>query len=406
MLSAMSFLSTPFLVLVGLALFLFGMERLEAGVRALGYDTFKRWIALSTASPVRSAGLGIFITALLQSSSLVSLLVLAFASAGVLPLYNAVGVILGANLGTTITGWIVAAIGFKLSLSQLALPVMAAGAVLQMLPAGRRWLGGIGQAVFGLGLILLGLDIMKDAVAALPGQWDMGALSAFGPWLYFLVGALIAAVVQSSSATMMLTLAALNSGLIELQAAAAVVIGADLGTTSTTALGSVTGHVIKRRLALGNFLFNVAVDTAALLLLLPVLPALLDLLRLTDPLYSLVAFHSIFNLLGLLVFLPFLRPYADWLERRFSSVAETGALSGEAVLVPEAGLAAAAALLEEMRTDTVALALYQFHLRPEQLSLPAESAARLVERYDQRMRVPDRYAALKAREEELLRFSL
>ncbi len=402
----MSLLSTPFLVLVGLALFLFGMDRLESGVRALGYDTFKRWIASSTASPVRSAGLGIVITALLQSSSLVSLLVLAFASAGVLPLFNAVGVILGANLGTTVTGWIVASIGFKLSLSQLALPAMAGGAALQLIPGGRRWLQGSGRAVFGLGLILFGLDSMKDAVAALPERWDLTALSAYGPWLYFLAGALIAAIVQSSSATMMLTLAALHGGLIELPAAAAVVIGADLGTTSTTALGSLTGHAIKRQLALGHFLFNVVVDVGALLLLLPLLPVLLQLLGLADPLYSLVAFHSIFNLLGLLVFLPLLRPYADWLGRRFSSAREEDRLSGHAARVPEAALVASAALLDEMRLDTVVLALHQFHLRPEQLGLHPEGEALLVRRYDLHMRVPDRYAALKAREADLLRFSM
>lgn len=401
----MSLLGTPFLVLIGLALFLFGMDRLEAGVRALGYDTFKRWISRSTASPVRSAGLGIVITALLQSSSLVSLLVLAFASAGVLPLYNAVGVILGANLGTTVTGWIVASIGFKLSLAQLALPAMAAGAVLQLLPGGRQWLAGTGRAVFGLGLVLFGLDSMKDAVAELPERWDMNALADFGPWLYFLVGALIAAIVQSSSATMMLTLAALNSGLIELPAAAAVVIGADLGTTSTTALGSLTGHAIKRQLALGHFLFNVVVDVGALVLLLPLLPGLLGLLGLADPLYSLVAFHSIFNLLGLLAFLPVLRPYAAWLGRQFAG--EVGPrLSGHAVQVPEAALAASAALVEEMRLDTVVLALQQFHLRPEHLSLPPASATQLEARYDLHLRAPDRYAALKQREAELLRFSL
>ncbi len=402
----MEFLGTPVLIVIGLALFLFGMDRLEAGVRALGYDTFKRWIATSTASPVRSAGLGIVITALLQSSSLVSLLVLAFASAGVLPLYNAVGVILGANLGTTVTGWVVASIGFKLSLSQLALPAMAIGAVMQLLPERRRWLSGTGCAVFGLGLILFGLDIMKDAVAALPELWDLSAFTEFGPWVFFLLGAVVAAVVQSSSATMMLTLAALHGGLIDLPSAAAVVIGADLGTTSTTALGSLTGHAIKRQLALGHFLFNVAVDVAALLLLLPFLPQLLGVLGLADPLYSLVAFHSLFNLLGLLVFLPVLRPYADWLGRRFSTVGEAGRLPGHTTQVPEAALAASAAALHVMRMDTVVLALHQFHLRPETLALPAGVASPLLQRYDERMRVTERYAALKDREADLLRFSM
>jgi len=400
-------LTTALMLLAGLALFLFGMNQLEGGVRVLGYDAFKRWVSRSTASPARSAGLGVLITAILQSSSMVSLLVLAFASAGVLPLYNAVGVILGANLGTTVTGWMVASIGFKLSLSTFALPLMALGALGQLLSERFASALGVGRALFGLGLIIFGLDIMKDAVAALPESLDIRLLQGHGALIYFLAGALLAAFIQSSSATMMLTLAGLHGGLLELPAAAAVVIGADLGTTSTTAIGSIGGHAIKRQLALGHFIFNLLVDSAALILLLPMLPAILAWIGLGDPLYGLVMFHTLFNLIGLAVFMPLLKPYTHWLARWFAREEEQGpVLAHLSTSVPEAALSATKALLDLMRFDTVVLTLNEFYLRPEHLQLPAAVEVFLLRHYEQRLSVPDRYALLKSRESELLAFSL
>lgn len=406
MLPAADNLNMPVLIAIGLALFLFGMRQLESGVRALGYNTFKRWLSSSTASPVGSAATGVAVTAILQSSSLVSLLVLAFASAGALPLYNAVGVLLGANLGTTITGWMVATIGFKLSLQAFALPMMAIGAVLQLLAERRAGLRGLGIILFGLGLVIFGLDIMKDTVADLPRHWDLAVLQGHGPWLYFLVGVCIAALIQSSSATMMITLTALNAGLLDLSAAAALVIGADLGTTSTTALGSIGGHHIKRQLALAHFLFNVIVDFGAFFLLLPILPMLLALFALEDPLYNLVAFHSLFNLLGLLAFLPLLKPFSHWIGGRFLSQADTQRpLVGQPTAVPDAALVATNRVLESMRLNAVMLNLHGFHITPEQLQPGPELQEKLQACFDQHLNTEQRYQQLKRQESDLLAFS-
>ncbi|TGD73311.1 Na/Pi cotransporter family protein [Mangrovimicrobium sediminis] len=399
-------LLVPAALLIGLLLFLFGMHQLESGIRALGYATFKRWLSRSTASPVGSAALGVGVTAILQSSSMVSLLVLAFASAGVLPLYNAVGIILGANLGTTVTGWMVATIGFKLSLQTLALPLMAAGAGAQMLPRQGERGRGLGVLLFGLGLIIFGLDTMKEAVAELPAQWDISALRGHSVIVYFLAGTGIAALIQSSSATMMITLAALHAGLIQLDAAAALVIGADLGTTSTTVLGSIGGSAVKRRLALAHLLFNLAVDLAALLFLLPLLPALLDLLGLADPLYSLVTFHSVFNLIGLVLFLPLLRPFSDWLAQRFSTGEEhERPLVGQPTSVPDAALVATAAVLGEMRLNAVVLNLHAFQLPPENLQLGGELGEALQGVFAQHLDAEQRYQRIKRQESDLLAYS-
>lgn len=399
-------IAIPALVAIGLLLFLYGMSLLENGIRTLGYDTFQRWLSRSTASPVGSAATGVITTAILQSSSMVSLLVLAFASAGALPLYNAIGIILGANLGTTVTGWMVATIGFKLSLQVFALPLMAAGGLAQLASGRFPKLQGPGTALFGLGLIIFGLDLMKGAVADLPQTWDLEVLKGYGLWLYFLAGIGIAALIQSSSATMMITLTALHAGLLDLSAAAAIVIGADLGTTSTTALGSIGGHYIKRQLALAHILFNIVVDLAAFFLLLPVLPTLIAWLSLDDPLYSLVAFHSLFNLIGLLAFLPLLKPFSQWLESRFrKDEASDLSLAGLTVAVPDAALLATGRLLSDMRLNAVVLSLHTFNLRPEQLQLSDELNRALGECFELHEGMDKRYDRIKGAESELLSFS-
>jgi phosphate:Na+ symporter len=399
-------MEVPAMLAMGLALFLFGMSQLENGIRALGYNTFKRWLSRSTASPAGSAATGVATTAILQSSSMVSLLVLAFASANALPLYNAIGILLGANLGTTVTGWMVATIGFKLSLQLLALPLMSIGALLQLLSDRFGGLRGLGTALFGLGLIIFGLDIMKDAVADLPQRWSLEALKGQGLWVYFLAGTAIAALIQSSSATMMITLTALHAGLLDLNAAAALIIGADLGTTSTTVLGSIGGHYIKRQLALAHFLFNVTVDLAAFFLLLPLLPTLLEKFQLQDPLYSLVAFHSLFNLLGLLAFLPWLKPFSRWIGRQFTSTTDFDRpLVGQPTAVPDAALVATGRVLSDMRLSCAVLALHDFQLQPEQLQLDAPLRRELDQSFERRISAEQRYATIKQQESDLLAFS-
>lgn len=275
-----------------------------------------------------------------------------------------------------------------------------------MLASVKQGLRASGIALFGLGLIIFGLDMMKEAVAELPRSWDLSVLSGHGPWLYFLVGVTVAGLIQSSSATMMMTLAALNAHLLGLESAAALIIGADLGTTSTTALGSIGGHHIKRQLALSHVLFNVIIDLAALIFLLPLLPVLLGAISLQDPLYGLVAFHSFFNLLGLLAFLPLLKPFARWVEGRFAAPPDSRpTLVDQPVSVPEAALVASAAVLADMRLNSTSLTLHAFHLRPEQLSLSGDLMTRLERCFEEHISAENRYTRIKEQESDLLAFS-
>ena len=295
----------------GLGLFLFAMNQMEAALKKLAGKRFRRFLRHSTDQPVQSALGGIIATAIVQSSSLVGLIVLAFVGAGLIPLVNAIGIVLGSNLGTTFTGWIVTTLGFKLDLTTFIFPLAALGGVSYGLLKG-HWKA-ISQLVFSLGLLLMGLDFMKDSVGMLTEIVDIKALSGYPLIVYLLVGVAVAAIIQSSSATMMLTLSALYAGIIPLQSAAAIVIGADLGTVSTILIGSMQGAVSKRRLAMAHVIFNVSIDAVAFLAIVPLL-AVIEALQIQDPLYALVAFHSLFNLFGLVLFMPFVKQFAQFLE--------------------------------------------------------------------------------------------
>ncbi|MEH6517069.1 MAG: Na/Pi symporter [Halioglobus sp.] len=393
-------------VLIGLGIFLFGMTVLERSIELLGSGWIKRWLAQSTRNPATSVLTGTAITAVLQSSSMVGLVILAFASAGIIPLYNAIGVLLGANLGTTFTGWVVATLGFKLELSVVALPAVGLGCLIQVFADVRPRLRAVGALIFGLGLLLFGLGLMKEAVAGLPDQLDMGQLKDLSAVEFLLLGTILTAIIQSSSATMMLALTAVHTGIIDLPGAAALVIGADLGTTSTTVLGSIKGSIIKRQLALAHFVFNLVVDLLAFIVLLPALPHLLDWLGLQDPLYGLVAFHSTFNVLGLFLFIPFLRPYSNWIGQRFNPVeASVSALNDVPINVPEAAIKACQSKVKTLLVSALFINLRNLRIPLEQLSLSSPANKLLFEMAAVEDSFEQRYEMLKQSEGELLRYT-
>ena len=390
-------------LIIGLGIFLFGMTRLEAGIDALSGQWVKGWLKKATRRPVTSILSGTALTAILQSSSMVSLLVLAFASAGLIPLFNAIGVILGANLGTTFTGWIVATIGFKLNLSGIALPCIGMGCFMQVLADKQRQWRSVGELIFGFGLLLFGLNFMKGAMAGLPELIDVESLSHYNAFVFLLLGVMLTALIQSSSATMMIALTALSSGVLTLPDAAALIIGADLGTTSTTALGSLKGSAIKRQLAVAHVVFNLVVDLAAFVFLLPALPLLLEVVGLQDPLYSLVAFHSLFNLFGLILFVPFLKHYSNWIAGHFVPEGRERRLSDTPVDVPDAAIEAASRRLAEMLYHSVALNMRNLRINPE-LLVSSEAIKFRGESYGQKVDFDQQYVQLKKDEGELVSY--
>lgn len=303
--------------IAGIGIFLFAMQQLENALQTISGKGLSNMLHSATDSSLGSILSGTVATAILQSSSMVGLMVLAMVGSGLLPLANGVGMVIGANLGTTITGWLVTLLGFKLDLSAFAIPAMGLGAIYSFIYSDNPKQKGLGLMAFALGLLIFGLDVMKDSVATIAEAFEPEKYANLHSFLFLLMGVLFAAIIQSSSATMMITLSALHADLITLQAAAAIVIGADLGTTSTMLLGGLRGSSNKKRVAMSHVLFNLVTAVVAYLLILPFLPDLLALADLTDPLISLVAFHSFFNFLGVVLILPFIGTFARYLSGWF-----------------------------------------------------------------------------------------
>lgn len=305
--------------LAGLGIFLFGMYLVEQALKHLVGRNFKKFLRHQTTNPVKGVLGGTLITAILQSSSVVSLMVLAFVGAGIIELKNALGIIFGSNLGTTFTGWIVASLGFRLNIETFALPLIALGGIIMILFEKREKMQEAGKFMLGFGFLFLGLDFMKVSIEHFSDQFDLGIFSGWNPYLFFLVGFLLTAVIQSSSAAMVITLSGLNAGIISLEAAAAMVIGNDLGTTITVLLGGIRGTPSKKRVALSHFLFNLITDLLALALMYPLLMFITEIIGLSDPLFVLVLFHSSFNFVGIVIMLPFIGLFARFLENRFTN---------------------------------------------------------------------------------------
>lgn len=389
----------------GVGLFLFAMAELEKTLKKIASRTLRLSLRNYTSNPLNAVVVGTVSTAVLQSSSLVGLLVLAFVGASIMSLQNALGVIFGANLGTTVTGWLVATLGFKLSLESIALPLIGLGALASVGLKGRA--ATTGRLVAAIGFLLMGISLMKDGVSEVATAFDLEHLADRPGWQYLLFGVVFAAIVQSSSAVMMVTLAALNSSIIELPSAAAIAVGADLGTTSTVLLGALQGASSKKRVALAHFIFNATTTVMAFVLLTPLL-GLVSLTGIEDPLYSLVAFHSLFNLLGIVVFLPIVQPFARALNRRFAGGSRSVGVYVSQTLpaVPEAGLAAVAGEAAHIvaRVIHFNLSVYTPALVISTGKLPVDAPVDLADR------LPDscdeQYRIIKRLEGEILSFSL
>ncbi|MGH1472153.1 MAG: Na/Pi cotransporter family protein [Cellvibrionaceae bacterium] len=395
-------------LLVGLGIFLYGMNQLELAAKNLSGPRLKHWLLHTTNTPISSISSGIFLTALLQSSSLVGLIVLAFASAGVIPLINAIGVFLGANLGTTLTGWVVTLLGFKLDIAEYALPLIAFGGISQIIFDNQSKIRSIAAVALGLGLLLFGLSLMKDSVANLPDVFSIENIQGFSPIIYLLIGVLMTALIQSSSAMMMIALASLNAGLIDLPSAAALVIGADLGTTSTIVLGSITGNVVKRQLAFAHCFFNLTVDSFAFFITLPFLAELLMFFNISDPLFGLVAFHSFFNLVGLLLFLPLLKPFSAWIESLFKKENDNYfSLSKLPTSVPSAAIPMAIESIRQLWFDSTKLNLSYFDLSPANNKSPNDTIKKNATNHKKNRTVPtEAYENIKIREGEIIQYIL
>jgi phosphate:Na+ symporter len=308
-----------FRLLGGIGLFLLGMVLLTDGLKAYAGAALRRALIKFTGTPLKAFASGALVTALIQSSSAMTVTVIGFVSAGLLTFPQALGVVFGSSLGTTGTGWIVATLGLKVNLGFYALPLVGVGGLMKLLSRGRG--GALGFAVAGFGLIFIGIDTLQEGMAGLAGSINLAKLpsSGFqGHLLAMLLGIGLTVLMQSSSAAVATTLAALHTGAVNFEQAASIVIGAAIGTTVTGAMAALGGTVPAKRTALAHVLFNLVTG----IIVVVALPWVLEGVAwaqvnwgLEPGAMSLAAFHTTFVLVGVLFFLPWVRAFARMIER-------------------------------------------------------------------------------------------
>lgn len=335
----------------GLGLFLLGMIIMTDSLRSLAGDAMRKLLMRFTHTPLSGAITGTVATLIMQSSSATTVAAVGMVGAGLMGFTEALGIIFGANIGTTIKGWFVVLLGFKLKIGVYLLPLILVGALLRLFARG-RW-SNIGMAIAGFGLVFVGIYLMQqgmETVQLLVTPANFPADTLVGRIQLLLAGLLFSAVTQSSSAGVAITLTALHAGAINFPQAAALVVGMDVGTTVTAALATIGGTVGSRRTGLSHVIYNCFTGTGALLLITPYVmlwqwlgPEVLK----NNAEIVLIAFHTSFNVLGVVIVLPLTYKFARMVERLIPETASvyTRALDKNLLKQPSLAITAARSAL-------------------------------------------------------------
>ena len=311
-----------FLALLGsLALFLYGMKIMSEGLQKFAGDRLRGILTAMTTNRVTGVLTGMLITALIQSSSATTVMVVSFVNAGLLTLSQSIGVIMGANIGTTVTAWIISALGFKVDVSAFSLPLLAIG--IPLLFSSKSSRKSIGEFIFGFAFLFMGLNLLKtnapdlsqnpDMLAFVQNYTDMGYFSVL---LFVFIGTILTMIVQASAATMAITLIMCANGWISFELGAALVLGENIGTTITANLAAITGNTQARRAALAHLMFNVFGVLLVLILFRPFISAvdwfISDVMNVSDAegvavSFKLSAFHTAFNICNVLLLIWFVK---------------------------------------------------------------------------------------------------
>ena len=299
-----------FLRLIGsLGLFLYGMKIMSEGLQKFAGDSLRKILTAMTTNRVTGVLTGVLITALIQSSSATTVMVVSFVNAGLLTLTQSIGVIMGANIGTTVTAWLISTLGFKVDIAAFSLPLLAFG--IPLLFSGKSSRKSIGEFIFGFAFLFMGLQALKanapdlganpEMLAFVQNYADMGFFSII---LFLFIGAILTMIVQASAATMAITLIMCANGWIDYQLCSALVLGENIGTTITANLAALTGNTQARRAALAHLVFNIFGVIWVLILFYPFTNAVswfvTHIMRISDPSvavsFKLAAFHTAFNI--------------------------------------------------------------------------------------------------------------
>jgi phosphate:Na+ symporter len=304
-------------MLAGVAFFLLAMKFMEDSLRQLAGRSFKLFLKKQTKNKVKAIGAGAVVTGFLQSSSIVNLLVLSMVGASVVKMENALAIILGSNLGTTLDSWLVATLGFNFNIESFALPVAGiTGIGMAFSNNDSKWFLWL-KFLFSLAFLFIALGFIKTGMEGYVKQTDLSSFTQYPLIVFLLLGVFLTTIIQSSSATIALTLSALYTDAITLYMATAIVLGSEIGTTFKLFLASAKGLTAKKRVALGNFLFNLVTVSIMFLLLRPVNHLITSVLHIKDNLIALVFFQSFVNIFSIAIFFPFLKLLSQFLMKRY-----------------------------------------------------------------------------------------
>ncbi|MGJ0308990.1 Na/Pi cotransporter family protein [Aliarcobacter cryaerophilus] len=338
-------------IVAGVAVFIIGMQFMEDGFKFFSGGILEKLIANSTNTNSKAIFLGITATAILQSSSLIAIIVISFLSAKIISLAGALGVVFGSAVGTTATTWIVSTLGVKIDIAAFALPMIIFGVIFRFYK--NRNFQGFGNILLGLGFVFLGIGYMKDGFEDLKQGINLAqfAIDGYaGIIVYTLIGAVATVIIQSSSATMALTVTALVTGQIVYINAMAIAVGANIGTATTAALGAIVSNANSKRMAVGLFIFKgitAVITLTSLYLMIDFVDYISKYLGIKsdDWAMKLAVFHTLFNLVGLIIFSFFIPKLVIFLKKLFvedkdNYISKPKFLDMEVVAVPFAALKA------------------------------------------------------------------
>lgn len=359
-------------IAAGVSIFLFGMLFLEEGFKAFTGGLLERLLRKTTDGTWKAISFGVVSTTIMQSSSLVSVITISFLGAGLIGLAAGIGIIFGANLGTTTGAWLIAGFGLKVKISAYAMPMLVFGIILVFQKS--KNLKGFGYILAGLGFLFLGIHHMKEGFEAFRDTIDLTAFAVAGYpgiLLFTLIGVFATVVMQSSHATLVIIITALAAQQITYENALALAIGANIGTTITAILGSMSSNVQGKRLAGAHLIFNMVTAIIAIIFLYQIADGVDWVssavgIAADDYTLKLAVFHSIFNIIGILAMLPFINTLVNFLMQRMPekvlSVAEPKYLNDSVIELPDTAI-------EAVRKETLHLYDNAFAILAHGLSL-------------------------------------
>jgi len=376
----------------GVAIFLFGMISLEEGFKAFSGGTLEKILQKSTDKLYKSIGFGMLATTIMQSSSLVSVLTISFLGAGLIGLAQGIGIVFGANIGTTTGAWLVAGFGLKVKISAYAMPMLVFGVILIFQKA--KSLKGIGYILAGLGFLFLGIHYMKDGFEAFKSTIDLASFGGTGLKYLFIftgIGIFATVVMQSSHATLVLIITALSVGQISYENALALAIGANVGTTITAILGAMSSNIVGKRLAGAHLIFNVTTGLIAIVFMSQIMFSVdwvSNIVGISNDDYTLklAVFHTIFNVIGVVVMVPFIGKLVVFLENTLkdkhtedTTSFDTAQYLNESVLeLPATAMAAIVRETKHLYTNAFEIITHGLNLKRENIisDMPLEDVVK------------------------------